>query len=307
MIQTIKMNLDDIEKLADIAKALSSETRIEVLRLLRHKDMNVNEIAELLEIPPSSSAAHVKVLEEAGMIKTTLQPGIRGSMKVCHIMLDHIYVEMNTTKNVGQDEEIIRMPIGSYVDYKIEPTCGIASSKGPIGAEDDPRCFYLPERMDAQLIWLGNGYIEYRFPTNSLADKKVSRLELSLELCSEDHEFNLNYPSDITLWVNGLETGTWTCPSDFGGRRGRLNPNWWPDKNTQYGMLKTWKITGQGCYIDDEKTAAHALNEFQLEKFDYITVRIGIKEDAKHKGGMNLFGESFGDYAQNIVMKIVFE
>jgi len=307
MIQTIKMNLDDIEHLALVAKALSSETRIEILRHLRYKDLNVNEIAEILDIPASSSAAHVKVLEEAGMIKTTLQPGIRGSMKLCHIVLDHIYVEMNTMKNLEQEEEVIKMPIGSFIDYKIEPTCGIVSNKGPIGTEDEPRCFYLPERVDAQLIWLGNGYIEYRFPTNSMAEKNVIRLELSLELCSEDHEFNMKYPSDLTLWLNQLEAGTWTCPSDFGGRRGKLNPDWWPDKNTQYGILKTWRITEQGTYLDDEKVSESSLKEFRLNDQDYISVRIGIKEDAKHKGGMNLFGEGFGDFAQNIVMKIVFQ
>ena len=307
MIQTIKMNLDDTEHLASIAKALSSETRIEILRQLRYKDLNVNEIAEILDIPASSSAAHVKVLEEAGIIKTTLQPGIRGSMKVCHIILDHVYVEMNTLKNLEQDAEIIKMPIGSYVNYKIEPTCGIVSAKGPIGSEDNPRCFYMPERMEAQLIWLGNGFLEYRFPSNSLSDKKVKWLELSMELCSEDHEYNLNYPSDITLWINNMEAGTWSCPSDFGGRRGKLNPAWWPDKNTQFGFLKTWKITDQGCYLDDEKSEERLLKEFRLEKQDYISVRIGVKEDAMYKGGLNLFGEGFGDYAQNIVMKIVFE
>jgi predicted transcriptional regulator len=199
------------------------------------------------------------------------------------------------------------MPIGNFIDYKIEPTCGIVSSKGPIGQEDEPRCYYLPERVEAQLIWLGHGFIEYRFPTNSLAEKDVMRLELSMELCSEDHEYNMNYPSDITLWVNGLEAGTWACPSDFGGRRGKLNPSWWPDKNTQYGILKTWKITEQGCYIDDDKAGSHILNEFKLGKQDYISVRIGIKEDAVYKGGLNLFGEGFGDFAQNIVMKIVFQ
>ncbi len=307
MIQTIKLNLDDTAQLANAAKALSSETRLEILRHLKYKDLNVNEIAELLDIPASSSAAHVKVLEEAGMIKTTLQPGIRGSMKVCHIILDSFCVELTTAKNPKQDVEIIRMPIGNYIDYRIEPTCGIVSSKGPIGPEDEPRCFYLPERVDAQLLWLGHGYVEYRFPTNSLATKEVESLELSMELCSEDHEFNMDYPSDITLWVNGLEAGTWNCPSDFGGRRGKYNPDWWPDKNTQYGMLKTWKITENGCFLDELEACGYGLKDFDIHRKDYISVRVGIKEDACHKGGLNLFGESFGDYAQNIVMKIVFK
>ncbi len=306
MIQTIKLNLDDVEHLATISKALSSETRVEILRLLRHKDLNVNEIAELLDIPASSSAAHVKVLEEAGIIKTTLQPGIRGSMKLCHIVLDHVYMEMNTTKNLEQDEEIIKMPIGNFVDYNISPTCGMASMKGPIGNEDDPRCFYLPERIEAQIIWLGRGYIEYRFPTNSLSEKKVQSLSVSMELCSEDHEYNMDYPSDITLWINGMEVGTWSCQSDYGGRRGRLNPDWWPDKNTQYGILKTWRVTEQGSFLDDERVETTGLAHLNLSKGDYISVRIGIKEDAAHQGGLNLFGEGFGDYSQNIIMKIIF-
>ena len=307
MINTIKMNLDDTVHLANIAKALSSETRLEILQQLRLQSLNVNEIAEILNIPASSSAAHVKILEEAGLIYTKLQPGIRGSMKVCHIVLDHIYVELNTAKKQLQDEITIKMPIGSYVDYKIIPTCGVVSSKGPIGSEDDPRCYYLPERAFAQLIWLGDGYIEYRFPTNQIQGKQLLRVEISAELCSEDHEYNMEYPSDITLWMDGLEVGTWNCPSDFGGRRGKLNPAWWPDKNTQYGLLKTWKVTEEGCYLDEVKSGDHRLSQFRLEQKEYITVRIGIKEDALHKGGLNLFGEGFGDYAQNVVMKIVFQ
>ena len=82
MQQSIKLNLDECEQLSSIGRALSAKTRIEILRLLCNKDMNINEIAECLSIPQSSAAAHIKVLEETNLIKTTLQPGIRGSMKL---------------------------------------------------------------------------------------------------------------------------------------------------------------------------------------------------------------------------------
>lgn len=307
MVQTIKMNLDDTEHLASIAKALSVETRLEILKKLRCKDLNVNEIAELLDIPASSAAAHVKVLEEAGIIKTSLQPGIRGSMKLCHIILDHVYMELDTIMNLENHVEYIRMPIGGFIDYKVEPTCGLVSAKGPIGEEDEPKCFYNPERMEAKLLWFGNGYVEYRFPNYIFQGRKETELEISAEICSEDHEYNMDCPSDITLWVNGIEVGTFLSPSDFGGRRGRLNPEWWPDKNTQYGLLKSWKITQMGCFLDGKRTNMHTIHEFLLTEQDYISVRIGIKEDAIHKGGINLFGDCFGDYDQNIVMKITFE
>lgn len=306
MIQTIKMNLDDSEHLAIVSKALSAETRIDILKLLRYGDLNINEIAEKLSLPASSAAAHIKVLEEAGLIRTALYPGVRGSMKVCHIILDHIYIEVNTAENIEQNTEVIRMPIGSYVDYKVEPTCGLVGAKGPIGEEDEPRSFYSPERFETKLLWFGKGYVEYRFPNHSLKNRMEKQLEVSAELCSEDHEYNLECPSDITVWVNDMEVGTWTCPSDFGGRRGSLNPDWWPDKNTQYGILKTWTINEKGSYIDEDRISNRSIKDYHLYDKEYISVRIGIKEDAQHVGGVNIFGECFGDYAQNIVMKLSF-
>lgn len=306
MSQMIELSLDNTEKLTKIGKALSSEVRIELLKLLNHCSLNVNEIAERMQIPPSSAAMHVKVLEEAGLIKTELLPAVRGSMKVCRKAAEKVVVE--TVSAIGLEKvEVINMPIGSYVDYKVSPTCGLVSEKGPIGEEDEPRCFYHQDRAGAKLLWFGEGYVEYRFPNHVLKTAKETRVELSMELCSEDHEYNMDCPSDITVWVNGMEAGTWRCPSDFGGRRGNWNPEWWPDKNTQYGILKTWKLTEDGTYIDDLKISEMPLGSYSLNASDYISVRIGIKENAKKKGGINLFGEGFGDFAQGIRMAIYYE
>ncbi|WP_455717230.1 ArsR/SmtB family transcription factor [Anaerosporobacter sp.] len=303
MLNSIDLNLDD-NKLAIVGKALSSEVRIDIIKLLYRQEYNINEIAEKLELAPSSAAAHIRVLEEAGLIHTTLLPGIRGSMKLCTLQVERIGVSLQTKQISHQQIETIHMPIGNYVDYKVSPTCGIVSLKGPIDDEDEPRCFYNPERVQAKLLWLGDGYVEYRFPNNSIKSIEPSRIEISAELCSEDHDYNIDYPSDITLWINGIEVATWECPSDFGGRRGRLNPDWWPDKNSQYGMLKTWAITTDGIYLDDEKYTRKTIKEYALSEREYISVRIGVKENAIHKGGMNLFGNGFGDYEQDIVMKI---
>lgn len=307
MNKKIELSLDNPEQLTLIGKALSSEVRVELLKLLSYYELNVNEIAERLAIPASSAAMNVRVLEDAGLIETTLMPGVRGSMKVCHKVVDDLALSLNCEDNYVDKSEIIRMPIGNYVDYKVEATCGIVSERGPIDEEDEPRCFYSPERSNAKLLWFGMGYVEYRFPNTILKDAKEKSLELSAELCSEDHEYNLDCPSDITLWINGIEAGTWECPSDFGGRRGRLNPSWWPDKNTQYGKLKTWRVTEDGSYLDGIKTNGAVLKDYKLGVNDYISIRLGIKEDACHKGGVNLFGDSFGDHAQNLVLKIAYE
>lgn len=304
MEQSIQINLDDKEQLIKIGKAFSSSDRIELLGLLEDGNLNVNEISEKLHIPPSSAALHVKVLEDAGLIKSELLPAVRGSMKVCRKCTD--LVEIKTSSQIGTDHvEVINMPIGSFVDYKVVPTCGIVSTKGPIGNEDEPRCFYHQDRGNAALLWFGHsGYVEYRFPNHILKKTAESKIELSFEICSEDNDYNMDYPSDITLWVNGVEAGTWNCPSDFGGRRGKWNPEWWPEKNSQYGKLKTWTIDQSGCYIDGEKAENTPLSGFSLNKNDFIAVRIGVKDDAVHKGGLNLFGENFGDFAQGIRMAI---
>jgi len=296
-----KLNFANIKEITAVGKALSSETRIEVLKLLAREPLNVNEIAERLNIPASSAAMHVRVLEEAKIIRTELKPGIRGSMKVCIKQIDEISLQLLQEKK--ENVEVISMPIGNYVDYEVYPTCGIVSEKGHIDEEDEPRCFYNSDRTEAKLLWFGKGYVEYRFSNARIQNENVKSVSISVELCSEAADYNLDTASDITLWINGIDAGTWNCPSDFGGRKGKLNPDWWPDKNTQYGKLKVWKINSTGTYINQEKVSDIPLKEYSVTANPYISIRIGIKENAVNVGGVNIFGDCFGDYPQNILMK----
>jgi len=306
MDKKICLDLSDGEKLQSIGKALSSQKRIELLELLGYKSFNINEIAEQMNIPPSSAAMHVKVLEEAGLITTELMPGIRGSMKLCKRTAGQLNISLKMPEEGDNKAVVISMPIGHYVDYQVYPTCGLAGAEGFLDAEDEPRCFYNPKRTLAQLLWFGNGFVEYRFPNAGVIEEALERIELSMELCSEAADYNMDYPSDITVWINGIEAGTWTCPGDFGGRRGKLNPEWWPDKNTQYGVLKTWVVDKKGTKLDEVYVSGNKIKDYQLVKEDYISVRIGIGENAGCIGGVNLFGEGFGDYRQNILLKLCY-
>ena len=80
---TRKISFEKEKELILLGKALSSEIRIQILKLLDERPYCVNEIAELLQIPASSAALNVRVLEEAQLIRTELKPGVRGSMKQC--------------------------------------------------------------------------------------------------------------------------------------------------------------------------------------------------------------------------------
>jgi predicted transcriptional regulator len=96
--------------------------------------------------------------------------------------------------------------------------------------------------------------------------------------------------------------GTWTCPADFGGERGVLTPLWWDNNNTQYGLLKVWRVNNQGSFVDGIRVSNICLNDLHIESSKIIEVRIGIREDAKSIGGINLFGSKFGNYPQDLLM-----
>lgn len=298
-----RINLEEEKELMALGKALSSEIRLKILGLLQEGPLCVNEIAEFLNIPASSAALHVRVLEEAELIRTELKPGIRGSMKLCIRQETSVMLDLQK-KSKEQREEVISMPVGNYVDYKITPTCGMVNEEEYIDGEDEPRCFYDPRRTTAKLVWFSSGYLEYRFPNAGMQKEPVKSLDFSAELCSETADYDLDCPSDITLWINGMEAGTWTCPSDFGGRRGKLNPDWWEDKNSQYGNLKNWHIDETGTYLDGLQVGRRGIEAYALAEGPYVSVRIGIKEDAEHVGGVNIFGNCFGDYPQDLVMRL---
>lgn len=302
----IVLDLKNPELTTLVGKALSSEVRLKILELLIERAANISEIAVELGLPQSSAALHVKVLEEAGMISSVEQPGVRGAQKVCGISFEDIYLNAFKHKlEQGGDRVFqIAMPIGNYFDCEVSGTCGIISEKRYLGVEDFPASFYCADRGEAQLLWFTMGFVEYRFPTYLMRSGQIQEVSFSFEICSEAPGYQNEWPSDITVWVNGQEIVTMTLPGDFGGRRGRLNPEWWGDTMTQYGLYKSVRINSLGCYEEDIKCSDHSLRTLHLEEGNYISFKLGIKPDAPHVGGMNLFGEKFGDYAQGLVMKV---
>lgn len=306
MNEIINIGINESDKLFEIGRALGSEIRIKILDALRQSSLNVNEIAEKLGIPVSTAASNIKVLEDVGLIITNYQPGARGSMKLCGRKIDEINICLRQNQLKNNSNTIIQsMPIGAITDYHAEPTCGMADENNYI-TQNEPNNFFIPQRLNTQILWLSKGYVEYKFSNSLLPDKKIKMIELSAELCSEAPKYRMMWPSDITLWLNGIEVGTWTSPGDFGGRRGKNNPEWWPDYNTQYGTLKNWKINEKGSFIDEQRVSSIKISDIRDLNSKYFNVKIGIKENAKNVGGINIFGEKFGDYQQNIIMKTVY-
>lgn len=300
--RVLTATLDDY---IEIARALSTQLRIDMFRELLKGPLNVAEIAERFDLPVSTAAVNVKKLEDAGLIITDMVPGTRGTQKLCAAVISRIVLEAGDA-TVKRDANCIEitMPVGQFVDCSVTPTCGIVSSTGIIGEYDHPASFYEPERSQAQLLWFKSGFIEYRFPNRIPANAALQSLELTMEVCSEAPLYNHDWPSDITIWINGIEVGTWTSPGDFGGERGYLTPDWWGVQHTQYGLLKTWRVAENGAFIDGRQISAVTLADLSINKAPYIPVRIGVKPGAVNEGGINLFGRGFGNYETDLLMRI---
>jgi predicted transcriptional regulator len=277
---------------------------MQILELLRDQVLNVSEISEALGMPLSTATMHIRSLEEANLLMSELKPGERGVQKVCSRVYDLIMIQLPHGHPPAQQVVEQSMPIGAFVACDVIPTCGLASEHDIIGLFDDAASFYEPRRVEAQLLWFHHGYVEYRFPNRLPAGSVLDSLHLSMEICSEAPLHRADWPSDITLWVNEVEVGTWTSPGDFGGQRGVLSPAWWELWNSQYGLLKDWQVNGNGSYIDGLHLTDVTLPELQLDQQPYISVKLGVKANAKNVGGLNIFGRKFGNYPQDISLRL---
>lgn len=302
------LTLKDSDTLCRIAHALSSPARVEIMRILSRNSMNIGEIAQALDLPMSSAALNVRILKEAGLIHVENLPGVRGTVRLCSRKLDRVTMNLVSEEDIPDASVTLAMPIGGYsLAENISGTCGMLSSTGTIGVMDSPAIFYLPDRFQAQLLWFRRGFLEYRFSVPEPSGQmQVRWLELSFEACSEAPMYRNPWQSDIAVEINGVRLGTWTSPCDCGGRRGSLTPGWWDTDFTQFGFLKTWYVDEEGTFLDCEKISDVTPRDLKVDPEKCIVVRIGVPEDSVHAGGMNLFGEQFGNYPQALRLRLGF-
>lgn len=298
------LSLADPEGMRVVAHALSTELRLKILALIGEKSCNVIEIAAALDVPVSTTAINVSVLEQANLIMTEQVSGIRGLQKRCNRVTDSVSINLTPPSGSQAYTGVMTMPVGAYSRCEgIQPSCGLAGHDDYIGLQDDPLYFYATERFNAQLVWFHSGFVEYRFPVIGLDAQRLNMIEISFEACSETIGYDNDYRSDISLIINGITIGSWLSPGDFGGRRGMLNPDWWGDFASQFGMLKNWRISREGSFLDNIPISNIKLQDLDIQQAAYLSVSIGVSPDATHVGGVNLFGRGFGDIPQDILLR----
>lgn len=298
-------NLDDG---LEVFKALGSELRINIIKLLQENhEMNMNELATSLGITNGALTSHIKKLEESGIIQVMTERGGHGNQKICKVAVDKIVVDVES-EETEEDQNIYNteVKVGHYSDYNVYPTCGLATSKAIVGEVDDPRYFSHPDRINAGILWFTKGYIEYMIPNLLPSATKIDQITVSLEISSEAPGINNDWPSDISIFLNDVKIGTWTSPGDYGDVQGIFTPDWWFPNWNQYGLLKMIVINKKGTFVDGLKISDVTINQFNLDYKSTVRFKFEIEEDAKNIGGITIFGSEFGNYNQDIKVRIAY-
>lgn len=298
--------IKNLEQAVPVFKALGSELRIRLIELLlEYKEMNMNELASRLGITNGALTSHVKKLEESGIVTILTEHAGHGNQKVCRVNVDKILVDVIADKeNSDETSYTIDIPIGNYFNYQIHPTCGLSTAKELIGEVDDSRYFAHPSHVDAQILWFGRGFIDYRIPNMLPPNQKIDKLIISFEISSEAPGINSDWPSDITFMLNEKKLGTWTSPGDFGDVHGIFTPEWWFPNWNQYGLLKMLELDRRGTFIDGLRISDVNTRQMILTSQDDLIFRFQVMEPSANVGGLTLFGRNFGNYNQDIKVRV---
>ena len=295
----------DDQSIIELGKALSCQTRIDILRLVSRAPMTITELAHKLYISTSAVLFHVELLENAKLVKTDLFLSHKKYTRLINSYFRTFslsFVPANQSQKTAPKTLKYEIPIGMYTDAHFSNRFGIVLDNYTFVKE-----IFSPERIGAYILWCDSGWVEYDFPCDFFSDHFVQEISFSLEICSEAPFYRNDWKSDVSFFINGKELATYTCPADFGGRRGRLNPSWWSDDFTQYGQLIKISVTANGCYLNGVKSSDTSLYDLFSKSTNRFRFRIENKETATHRGGFNLFSKHFGEYEQDIIMTVLCE
>lgn len=298
------LHIKSLDEGLEIFKALGSNIRVEIIKILRENSgMSMNDLATRLNITNGALTGHIKKLESCGLISIASETAGHGNSKICSVHLDKILIDLDAPED-DKNVYLTELKVGHYSNYEVYPTCGLSTSEAIIGEVDDTRYFAHPDRYNADIIWFTKGFVEYIIPNFIPFSQKIDKITISAELGSEAPSVNDVWPSDISFYINDVCLGSWTSPGDFGDPRGIFNPDWWFPNWNQYGILKLLVVNRRGTFIDGLQISDVTIQDLNLTDKSTIRFRLAVNEDAQHVGGLTIYGKNFGNYNQDINVRI---
>lgn len=89
-------------------KALSDETRIRLLNILLHHELKVGELVSILEMGQSRISRHLKILADAGMVKS-LKEGVWGFYSIAETGPGRTFI--NAVRYVFEDDSVLEQDL----------------------------------------------------------------------------------------------------------------------------------------------------------------------------------------------------
>ena len=114
MDKKLELNLNHKNDLARVTKALSNTSRLDILILLSQESLSDDEISKRLNSPLTTVASNIQILENTGLVRTKLQAGKHGTMKLCSIVYENMNIDFMTNIHSDvQKNKTIEIPICS--------------------------------------------------------------------------------------------------------------------------------------------------------------------------------------------------
>ncbi len=300
------LHIKNLEEGLNVFKTLGSDVRMRIVELLStHGEMNMNELASALELTNGALTAHIKRLEDCGIIETVSEYTGHGNQKKCSMKVSQVLLSVGGAEDTGDIRVYeTELRVGHFSDYSVRPECGLASGYSMIGEPNDPRYFAHPERLQAGILWFREGYVEYRIPNMLPPGQKISQLTFCFEISSEHTGIGPDSQADIAFYLNGKHIGNWLSLGDMGGVKGIYTPVWWSARARQYGLLKMIVVNAKGTFLDGLKISGVGLGDFQLDESSEIRFRFAVENNNVYTGGLVLYGAGFGNYNQDIKIRV---
>ena len=299
--------INDLESAKLLFEALSSSTRIKIIKLLQQTDsMNMDTLAKSLNITNGALTSHIKKLSDCGIIHVKPHFIEHGMQKLCSIGESKLVIDLLDKTLTGQYERL-ELNVGQYSHCHIHPTCGLCDHSRPLFDFDVPHYFKYPEHFHAELVWFCNGFVTYSFPNPLSKGQHLTELQLSLELSSEGPFLAKDYPAAIDFYNHNHLLCRHISPGEFEEHKGKLTPDWW--FYGQYGESVTISITKSGTLLNGLEASSYSIQDVlnDASEDSFLEFKISCGDLSCAKGGVMLFGKGFVDLPQGIVLKVFYQ
>ena len=118
---------------ADILKALAQPHRLEIIHLLRDREMCVNDMCEMIDLPQANISQHLSILREAGVV-TKRREGKQMYYKLAH---KNVIKACDLMKEVlvrqykqARDETYLPSSLLRIDSTVFDPVCGMEITPG---------------------------------------------------------------------------------------------------------------------------------------------------------------------------------